>query len=44
MAVARKYLAVISDSQLAMAQINGEYEAKEENMGKYLNLVKKFGK
>uniref|UniRef100_A0A2N9FHX8 RNase H type-1 domain-containing protein n=1 Tax=Fagus sylvatica TaxID=28930 RepID=A0A2N9FHX8_FAGSY len=29
-----------SDSQLIVGQVNGEYEAKEERMAKYLKLVK----
>ncbi|KAH7849750.1 hypothetical protein Vadar_022440 [Vaccinium darrowii] len=43
-AMGTKYLAVISNSQLVVSQVNGEYEAKEESMGKYLNLVKKLAK
>ena len=31
---------VQSDSQLVVGQVNGEYEAKEERMRKYLILVK----
>ena len=37
---------VQGDSQLVMGQVNGTYEAKEEQMKKYLNkvrhLVKRF--
>ncbi|KAH7852319.1 hypothetical protein Vadar_023323 [Vaccinium darrowii] len=35
-------LAVISDSQLVVGQVNREYEAKEENMENYLELVKEL--
>jgi ribonuclease HI len=35
-------LRVQSDSQLIVGQVNGEYEAKEERMAKYLNFVKKI--
>ncbi|KAH7856658.1 hypothetical protein Vadar_003985 [Vaccinium darrowii] len=43
-AMGTKCLAVISDSQLIIGQVNGEHEAKEESIGKYLNLVKKLAK
>jgi hypothetical protein len=33
-------LRVQSDSQLIVEQVNGEYEAKEDRMAKYLSLVK----
>uniref|UniRef100_A0A2N9HN36 RNase H type-1 domain-containing protein n=1 Tax=Fagus sylvatica TaxID=28930 RepID=A0A2N9HN36_FAGSY len=33
-------LRVQSDSQLVVGQVNGEYEAKEDRMAKYLGLVK----
>uniref|UniRef100_A0A2N9J4D3 Uncharacterized protein n=1 Tax=Fagus sylvatica TaxID=28930 RepID=A0A2N9J4D3_FAGSY len=33
-------LRVQSDSQLIVGQVNGEYEAKEDRMAKYLNLVR----
>jgi ribonuclease HI len=33
-------LRVKSDSQLIVGQVNGEYEAKEDRMAKYLSLVK----
>ena len=33
-------LRVQSDSQLVVGQVNGEYEAKEDRMAKYLSLVK----
>ena len=33
-------LRIQSDSQLIVGQVNGEYEAKEERMAKYLKLVK----
>ena len=33
-------LKVQSDSQLIVGQVNGEYEAKEERMVKYLSLVR----
>jgi ribonuclease HI len=33
-------LKVQSDSQLVVGQVNGEYEAKEERMRKYLDLVR----
>jgi hypothetical protein len=33
-------LKIRSDSQLIVGQVNGEYEAKEERMAKYLKLVK----
>jgi hypothetical protein len=33
-------LKIQSDSQLIVGQVNGEYEAKEDRMAKYLNLVK----
>ena len=29
-----------SESQLIVGQVNGEYEAKEDRMAKYLSLVK----
>jgi ribonuclease HI len=34
-------LRIQSNSQLIMGQVNGEYEAKEDRMAKYLKLVKK---
>ena len=34
-------LRIQSDSQLIVGQVNGEYEAKENRMAKYLKLVKK---
>ena len=33
-------LRVQSESQLIVGQVNGEYEAKEDKMAKYLSLVK----
>jgi ribonuclease HI len=33
-------LKVQSDSQLVVGQVNSEYEAKEDRMAKYLNLVR----
>ena len=33
-------LRVQSNSQLIVGQVNGEYEAKEDRMAKYLNLVR----
>nr|XP_010931291.1 uncharacterized protein LOC105052237 [Elaeis guineensis] len=36
-----QYLKVFSDSQLAVGQIKGEYEAREKNMKKYLQKVSK---
>ena len=33
-------LRIQSDSQLIVGQVNGEYEAKENRMAKYLKLVK----
>ena len=33
-------LKVQSDSQLVIGQVNSEYEAKEDRMAKYLNLVR----
>jgi ribonuclease HI len=33
-------LDVLSDSQLVVGQVNGDYEAKEERMRQYLNLVR----
>jgi hypothetical protein len=33
-------LRIQSDSQLIVGQVNGEYEAKEDRMAKYLKLVK----
>ncbi|KAK6118110.1 hypothetical protein DH2020_048159 [Rehmannia glutinosa] len=36
-----KQLLVHSDSQLVVHQINGEYEAKEQKIAQYLDLVKK---
>ena len=33
-------LRIQNDSQLIMGQVNGEYEAKEDRMAKYLKLVK----
>jgi hypothetical protein len=33
-------LRIQSDSQLVVGQVNGEYEAKEDRMAKYLKLVK----
>ena len=33
-------LDVHSDSQLVVGQVNGDYEAKEERMLQYLNLVR----
>ena len=35
-----KHLLVQNDSKLVIGQINGDYEAKEERMQKYLKLVK----
>lgn len=43
-AVGVKSLAVISDSQLVVGQVNREYEAKEENREKYLKYVKELVK
>ena len=34
-----KFILVLGDSQLIMGQVNGIYEAKEERMRKYLNMV-----
>jgi ribonuclease HI len=34
-------LRIQSDSQLIVGQVNGEYEAKENRMTEYLELVKK---
>ena len=33
-------LDILSDSQLVVGQVNGDYEAKEERMQQYLNLVR----
>jgi hypothetical protein len=33
-------LKIQSDSQLIVGQVNSEYEAKEDRMAKYLNLIK----
>ena len=33
-------LNIHSDSQLVVGQVNGDYEAKEERMQQYLNLVR----
>ncbi|KAH7848069.1 hypothetical protein Vadar_033395 [Vaccinium darrowii] len=41
-AVGARSLAVISDSQLVVGQVKGEYEAKDENMEKYLKYVKQL--
>ncbi|KAH7846090.1 hypothetical protein Vadar_009669 [Vaccinium darrowii] len=41
-AAGAEHLAVISNSQLVVEEVNGEFEAKEEGMGKYLSLVKKL--
>jgi hypothetical protein len=37
-----KQLIVHSDSQLVVGQVRGEYEAREERMKKYLNLIQKI--
>lgn len=42
--VGAKSIAVISSSQLVVGQLNGEYETKEENMEKYLKLVRELVK
>ncbi|KAJ8768583.1 hypothetical protein K2173_022700 [Erythroxylum novogranatense] len=36
-----KYLKVYSDSQIVVGQVTGQYEAKGDNMIKYLELVKR---
>ncbi|KAH7845710.1 hypothetical protein Vadar_005079 [Vaccinium darrowii] len=41
-AVGARSLAVISDSQLIVGQVKGEYEAKKDNMEKYLKYVKEL--
>ncbi|KAH7843631.1 hypothetical protein Vadar_019008 [Vaccinium darrowii] len=43
-AAGAKSLAIISDSQLVVGQVNGEYKAKEENMKKYLKCMKELVK
>ncbi|KAH7861719.1 hypothetical protein Vadar_029886 [Vaccinium darrowii] len=42
--VGAKSIAVISGSQLVVGQLNGEYETKEENIEKYLKLVRELVK
>ncbi|XP_074351461.1 uncharacterized protein LOC141690573 [Apium graveolens] len=39
-AVRAKNLKVCGDSRLVVAQVNGEFEAKDETMAKYLRVVK----
>lgn len=39
-AVGAQRIDAMSDSQLFVSQVNGEYEARDQNMAKYLEMVK----